>query len=177
MSETTPAHAIFGFAAALSQPEASTDTLLAALATVAAPSVALTRLGFGAHRGQVMESFTGLPALAAWIQRAPNGTRFTVSSLVEGPAPTGEGIARYTVDVAGFVGGGEWAFTVGEGGLLLSVIHRPDELVFANVAAYVQQVAGAQASLPPPESWSVQEERCQDPACLDTHLHTTHLPE
>ncbi len=88
---------------------------------VLAAGVVVERCGFDGERGVCLETFEGATSVCDWASRSPAGSRFTIESMREGSA-------QYTIEVAGFIGGGTWMIRLDDNERLLHITHQPDDL-------------------------------------------------
>ena len=92
--------------------------------------ICIRRFGYGERRGQPVEEIRGVEAVATWLALPAPGTVFhregVCEHIVREQGPWYQ--ARYRVEVADFVGGGLWSFTLSDEGTLQTLEHRPDDL-------------------------------------------------
>lgn len=98
--------------------------------------VRVERLGFGAQRGELTETFDGPIAVNAWLARTREVVHFELLTLHDSEA-------RYLVRVDGetWRGGGTWRWQLGADGRLAWLQHQPDDLSAADGPAAAPQPA------------------------------------
>jgi len=98
-----------------------------AVARALADDAVIERHGFGATRGQLVQTIAGIAAATAWVALLRPALRFSCDPARAGEA--GAFVARYRVTGPDdFVGGGEWAARLAADGKIAWLRHVPDDL-------------------------------------------------